>query len=196
MTSGRLWKLYKAIDTGTSPSEMPSEKKSLNGLNAYQRKRLRQLSVELQVQGHGRLAVDLEGYLDEDAKGKQYPSKQYKDLMAEEVVEAIKNRKTIYLSCLEGTNPYRGVFVTDAALEPPSHVFTAWSRAGFDGKALDDVYAERLLDQIVSLEVDITGHTFKGLPRLEAKRWINKLCFFDGDPARDVTFNYPSSLTS
>ena len=94
VTSGRLWKLYKAIDTGTFASEMPSEKRSLNGLNAYQRKRLRQLSVELQVQGHERLAVDLEGYLDEDAKGKQYRSKQYKDLMAEEVVEAIRNRFT------------------------------------------------------------------------------------------------------
>ncbi|KAL9137057.1 MAG: hypothetical protein Q9175_001735 [Cornicularia normoerica] len=97
VTSGRLWKLYKAINTDTSTFEMPSEKEFRNGLNAYQRSRLRYLSVVLQLQGHERLAVDLEEYLHEDAKDLQYPSKQYKDLMAESVVEAIKNRKTMYL---------------------------------------------------------------------------------------------------
>ncbi len=117
------------------------------------------------------------------------------DLMAEKVVEAIRNRQTIHLGCLEGTSQYRGVFVTDPALETPSHVFTAWSWAGSGGKTSDDIRAERLLDKIVSLEADVTGYTLQGRPRLDTNRWINGLCFFGGYRARDVVFNYPASLT-
>ena len=117
------------------------------------------------------------------------------DLMAEKVVEAIRNRQTIHLGCLEGTSQYRGVFVTDPALETPSHVFTAWRWAGSGGKTSDDIRAERLLDKIVSLEADVTGYTLQGRPRLDTNRWINGLCFFGGYRARDVVFNYPASLT-
>lgn len=198
VTSGRLWKLHKAIDTGDFTSKAPFERRSRNGLNGYQRSRLRQLSRELRSQNHRPLADDLDDYLHEDTRHKSYPSKQYKDLMAEEVVEAIRTRKTVHLGCLEGPNsysPYRGVFVSDPDLETPSHVFTAWSRAGSGGKGLDDICAERLLDKIVSLEVGVTGNNSRGLPQLETKRWINGLCFFDGYPSRDVVFNYPTSLT-
>ena len=57
----------------------------------------------LRKRGHKRLAVDLNVYLQEDVEDKSYLSKRYKDLMAEEVVEGIKNRQTIHLGCLEGT---------------------------------------------------------------------------------------------
>ena len=198
VTSGRLWKLHKKIDTDLFQPEPTPESESSRGLKAYQRTRLRQLSIELEIRGHKDLAVDLQDYLNEDAEDagdKSYPSKRYKDLMAKIVVEAIENRKTIYLGCLEGKNPYRGVFVTDSALDTPSHVFTAWRWAGSGGKALDDIYSERILDRFVSLQVDVTGDTAEGLPRLQTRKWINGLCFFDGDPARDVVFNYPKSLT-
>ncbi len=195
VTSGRLWFLGKGINTGKFASIPPSERDSPNGLKRYQRWRLRQLSSELQKQGHGKLAVELNKYLGGDAGGESNPSKVYMDLMAEKVVEAIRNRQTIYLGRLEGTSQYRGVFVTDPALETPSHVFTAWSWAGSGGKTSDDIRAERLLDKIVSLEADVTGYTSQGRPRLDTNRWINGLCFFGGYRARDVVFNYPASLT-
>ena len=194
VTKGRLWRLDKAIDTGAFTSQWPSEERSPNGLNRYQRSRVRQLSAELRRRRCKWLANDLDDYLDEDAKDGSNPSKEYMDLMAEKVVEAIKNRETIYLGRLVGDYPYRAIFVTKSALERPSHVFTAWKWAGSGGKALHDIHAERLLDQIVSLEVKVTGQTLSGLPRLGTKRWINGLCFFRGDPKRSVVFNYPKPL--
>ena len=193
VTSGRLWRLHKAIDTGLFTSKTQPERGSLNGLSRYQRSRLRQLSEEVRLQGYDTLANDLDNYLHEDAEDLPYPSKQYMDLMAELVVEAIRTRKTIHLGCLVGHNPYRGIFVTDDALETPLYVFTAWSWAGSGGKTLDEIQAERLLDKIVSLEVDVED--LEGSPRLKTKRWINGLCFFDGDPAHDVVFSYPKSWT-
>lgn len=191
VTSGRLWRLHKAIDTGQFTSKTQLERESFNGLNKYQRSQLRRLAEELRLQDYDTLANDIDDYLHEDAVDLSYPSKQYKDLMAELVVEAIKTHKTIHLGCLVGHNLYRGIFVTNDALETPSYAFTAWSRAGSGGKALDEIQAERLLDKIVSLEVDVED--LEGSPRLKTKRWINGLCFFDGDPARDVVFSYPRS---
>ena len=184
VTSGRLWKLHKAIDTGLFTSQTQPEREYPNGLNSYQRSQLRRLSEDLRLQGYETFATDLDDYLQEDAEDLSYPSKQYKDLMAEVVVEAIRERRTIHLGCLVGRNPYRGIFVTDAALEIPSHAFTAWSRAGSGVKALD---------KIVSLGVDVED--LEGSLRLKTKRWINGLCFFDGDPAYEVVFSYPKSWT-
>ena len=109
--------------------------------------------MELHKRDHKRLAVDIRVYLQEDVEDKSYPSKRYKDLIVEEVVEAIKNRRTIYLGCLEGTkfDEHRGHSLADPALGTPSHVFTAWSRARSGGKALGDVHPERLLDKNVSV---------------------------------------------
>ena len=109
--------------------------------------------MELHKWDYKRLAVDINVYLRKDVEDKSYPSKRYKDLIAEEVIEAIKNRRTIYLGCLEGTkfDGHRGHPLADPALGTPSHVFTAWSRARSGGKALDDVHPERLLGKIVSV---------------------------------------------
>ncbi len=69
VTSGRLWFLGKGINTGKFASIPPSERDSPNGLNRYQRWRLRQLSSELRKQRHKKLAVELDKYLSGDAGG-------------------------------------------------------------------------------------------------------------------------------
>lgn len=194
VTSGRLWKLHKAIDTNGLTSRAQPEGETPNGLKRYQRSLLRQLCVELQLRGHKKLAEDLDGYLNDDIDGKGSPEKSDKDLMAEQIVEAIRQRMTIHLGCLVGSNPYRGIFVTDPALETPPYVFTAWSRAGSGGKTSDKIQAERFADNLVSLAVDAT-ELGKALPRLKTRTWINGLCFFEGEPLRDVVFTYPKSLT-
>ena len=194
MTSDRLWKLHKAIDTGAFTSRTLPEGESPDGLTRYQRSLLRQLCVELQLKGHKKLAEDLDGYLNDDIDGKWSPEKSYMDLMAEKIVEAIRQRMTIHLGCLVGRNPYRGIFVTDPALETPPYVFTAWSSAGSGGKTSDGKQGEKFLDRLVSLVVDAT-HLGETLPRLKTRRWINGLCFLEGEPSRDVVFTYPKSLT-
>lgn len=192
VTSGRLWRLHKAIDTGKFTSEIQPERRSPKGLNKFQRSRLRQLSEELRKQGYRTVADDLDDYLHEDAEYPPSSAKQYNDLMAEKVVDAIKNHKTIHLGCQVGCSPYRGVFVTNSALETPSYVFTAWCPAGSRREVLGEIRAGMLLEKHVSLEVDATN--LEDLPRLKAKRWINGLCFSDRDPARDVIFPYPKSF--
>lgn len=193
VTTGRLWRLHKAIDTGKFASKLQPERRSPNGLNKSQRSRLRQLSAELRKQRYKTVADDLDDYLHEDAEYPPSSAKQYKDLMAEKVVEAIRNRRTIHLGCQMGCSSYRGVFVTNSALETPSYVFTAWGPAGSRRNALSETRAGMLLKKHVSLEVDATN--LEDLPRVKTKRWINGLCFFGGDPARDVVFPYPKSLT-
>ena len=194
VTSGRLWKLHKAIDTDELTLRTRPEGETPNGLNGYQRSLLRQLCVELQLQGYKPLAEDLDEYLNDDIDGKWSPEKSYKDLMAERIVEAIRQRMTIHLGCLVGRNPYRGIFVTDPALETPPYVFTAWCLTGSGGKTWNNTKAERSLDKIVSLAVDATDLE-EALPRLKTRTWINGLCFFKGEPSRDVVFTYPKSLT-
>ena len=194
VTSGRLWKLHKAIDTDAFTSRAQLEEETPDGLNKYQRSLLRQLCVELQIQGQKRLAEDLDRYLNDDIECKWSPEKPYKDLMAERIVEAIRQRMAIHLGCLVGRNPYRGIFVIDPALETPSYVFTAWSGAGTRGKTSDKIQEARFLDRLVSLAVDATD-LGEDLPRLKTRRWINGLCFSEGDPPRDVVFTYPKSLT-
>ena len=194
VTSGRLWKLHKAIDTDAFTSRTRLEGETGNGLNKYQRSLLRQLCVELQLQGYKKLSEDLDEYLKDDIDGKWSPEKLYKDLMAERVVEAIRQRMTIHLGCLVGRNPYRSIFVTDPAMETPPYVFTAWSRAKSGGKTSHKIQADRFQDKFVSLAVD-AADVENALPRLKTRTWINGLCFFEGEPPRDVVFAYPKSLT-
>ena len=194
-TCGMLWKVHKAIETREFTTKPPHEPTSPNGMNSYQRSRIGQLSTDLRLQSYERLANDLDQYLQEDAENYAAPSKQYKDLMAEEVVEAIKQRRTIYLGCLVGRNPYRGIFIPGLAEQKPSYVFTAWSRARNSSKMSDRIRAGKQLENFVSLEVDVTGTSLKHRPRLEVKRGINGLCFFNADEANRVVFNYPHSLT-
>ena len=193
-TKGRLWRLHKAIDTDGLTSRAQPEGESLDGLNRYQRSLLRQLCVELQLQGYDTLVKDLDEYLDDDIDGKCSPAKSYKDLMAEKIVEAIRQRMTIHLGCLVGRNSYRGIFVTDPATKTPPYVFTAWSRAGAGSKTSDEMEEERFLDHFVSLAVDATD-VETDLPRLKTRTWINGLCFFEKKSLRNVVFTYPKSLT-
>ena len=125
----------------------------------------------------------------------EYPSKRYKDLMAEEVLEAIKNGKTFHLGRKDAANPYHGLYVSVCAQQTLSYVFTVWILTESGRKGLDDIYAEKLLDRMVSLAVDIKGHTLQGLPQLETTTRIDEMCIVDEDPARDVIFTYLTSLT-
>jgi hypothetical protein len=201
-TAGHFWKLGRMITRNFS-DELPFEIDSSHGLRRDQRRRLRQLANSLNSGEHGgrytHLADDIDSFLEQDARleGGHF-SKQYKDLMAEEVIQAIIDGKSLRLACLvlinpeqqseETCSPYRGIFVSEAGGEwerVPSYVFTASCPAGESPSEID---------KHVSLEVDWPGSESKNRPRLITKRWINGLCFFDGYPRRKVVFPWPPSM--
>ena len=144
----------------------------------------------------GDLSNDLRDYLVEDARSSKsvYPSKQYKDFMAEKIVQAMGKGRPIYLGCLSGSNSYRGIFIHKQYRKQKlneSYAFTAWSCAQdpVDGKP-----TERNMDKFVSLEVEVDGYTLDEAPRLTTKRWMNGLCFFNRQSQREVVFDWPACL--
>jgi hypothetical protein len=70
-------------------------------------------------------------------------------------------------------------------------MLSAWSCAQglVDGKP-----TERNMDKFVSLEVEVDGFTSDGAPQLTTKRWMNGLCFFNGQSQRKVVFDWPVCL--
>ncbi|OCL15282.1 hypothetical protein AOQ84DRAFT_410481 [Glonium stellatum] len=173
VASGHLWKIYKRIDTEIFKIELPRDwKKSTFGLHWTKRRWLRQLIKKMKLMGHKELSDELMAYLEEDAQsnGKERPSKQYKDSMATQIVQAITERKPIYLGCPMNGGSYRGIFIPEP--DPHRHfeqfyAFTAWSCAR---EPVDDIPSERNIDKFVSLEVEADGYTSLEVPRLVTKR--------------------------
>jgi len=197
ITSGYLWKVCKKIHTRHFTTQFKQDwRVYTKGLSGYQRSRLSQLAKEIGQMGYGDLSKDLRDYLDEDARssGSVYPSKRYRDSMAEKIVQAMERGRPIYLGRLSGSNSYRGIFIHKQYRKQKlneSHAFTAWSCAQglVDGKP-----TERNMDKFVSLEVEVDGFTSDGAPRLTTKRWMNGLCFFNRQSQRKVIFDWPDCL--
>jgi len=199
-TAGQLWKLGKVVETRKFPSRLPWERSPDYGLGLYQRRRLRQLVNELASGKHGKkyktLARDINKFLHEDAALEDDADfvKQYKDLMAEVLVQAIDDGKKLRLAlpilqkgqAQRMHRPYRGIFIADSSEilndKWQSYVFTASKYS-------------RHTTNYVSLEVNWNGSTSSGLPRVITRRWINGLCF-DRYPPVDVVFPWPASLAS
>lgn len=197
ITFGCLWKVCKKIRTSHFATQFELDWKVYpKGLSGYQRSRLSQLAKEIGQMGYGDLSNDLRDYLVEDARSSKsvYPSKQYKDFMAEKIVQAMGKGRPIYLGCLSGSNSYRGIFIHKQYRKQKlneSYAFTAWSCAQdpVDGKP-----TERNMDKFVSLEVEVDGYTLDEAPRLTTKRWMNGLCFFNRQSQREVVFDWPACL--
>ena len=195
LTTGWLWKRREALNTtgSTFRKRMGSGPKSSSlGLSDYSRSVLQRLASSLQ-QKHQALVQDIERYLEEDASSDNHEniaSKRYKDAMAEQVVEAIRQGRPLYLGCPLGSQSYRGIFIGEHRqdeLPKASYVFTAYNLAG---QSSGNVFSARSIDKIVSLDVDVVGYR-QGLPRLRTKKWINGLCFFEQSSVRKVVFPWP-----
>lgn len=119
-------------------------------------------------------------------------SKDHKDLMAEEVVQAMDDRYSCRLrlgsSVSQGhTHSGRGIFIREAGhswKKEKAYVFTAVCPPD---KSIDE------LGKYVSLEVELLGWSEEG-PRLIIKRWVNGLVFFDKCSPINVVFPWPKSL--
>lgn len=202
LTSGHLWRLGKIVEDPRSTR--PPPRGDDYQLNAYQRMRLGQLARHL---GSGEcgscydyIARAIDEYLDQDERWgnrKSTFSKFYKDLMAEEIVKAMDDRRSprLRLGSLipqdyGGTDSYSGVFIREAGhqwTDETAYVLTAVCPAE---NRKDDI------EKHVSLEVELLGSPkSRGPKRLVIKRWINGLFFFDrNSPITEVVFPWPESL--
>ncbi|KAI6090051.1 hypothetical protein F4821DRAFT_229462 [Hypoxylon rubiginosum] len=138
---------------------------------------------------------------DRDRGGRRNPRRWgWRQWMTDEVEEALMEGKTLRLGRLVHPRyrggedaAYRAVFVGDADDESwgddddESYAFTCVQKAK-GGEMLGDASYKH-----VSLEVD-AEFPERAPPRLYIRRWLNGLCFFDGQPQRDVLFPWPSAL--
>lgn len=204
-TSGHLWELGRILSAEEFACNLPWEPDDPEGLPRHVRRRLRQLATVVTGHGHKSLAKSLDKFLENDGRRRNegFFSKWYQDLMAEEVVTAIDECKSLRLGCLAlpcgRSTSYSSIFISNDeedgwVVGKKAYVFTASCPEG-DGS---DSRVSEDLDKHVSLEVEcrnIRKRSLSGqLPQLYTKRWVNGLCFFNGCSREKVLFPYPKSL--
>lgn len=184
-TKGHLWKICNIMHTREWPKPPRwSRKRTANGLNDFQRDCLNQLAGELWHAngGYQPLAFKLWQYLDEDEHTQAHlvsPTKEYTDLMAETVVEAIRVGDPLQIASTNGSTQASGIFVG-----LPSTAFTSW-HAGSEA-----IGRERRSH--VSLEVKVEAAA-KGAQLLRITNWVNGLVFFSQRERVEVVFGWPSA---
>lgn len=196
-TTGHLWQLYKEIRI--SGSRRSSFEDTGSGLTEHERNQLRRLATHLDSGQEGMQYQELAERLrlfvkrDEDSNDAQPTfAKQYMDLMAREIVDAMYSETQIL--CLgrlvngffgSERSSYTGIFVVEAGHENPSYIFTSSSPAG-DGP--------RQINKHVSLLVSPVGTQASYPPKMIARQWASGLCFFSGCPKIEVMLSWPESF--
>jgi Heterokaryon incompatibility protein (HET) len=192
-TTGYLWQLRKKIYPRQFVSPLrPDHKESTYGLKRYHRAHLRLLAAEIRRENPD-LANDIYEYLDEDAhaSANQNARKRFMDVMAKEVVQAIRNGDTLWLGSIMGQKHCHAIFVAGSLSPPePMYVFTAWEA----GRHSSSIFSHRCLHKHVSLQVQCDKGTSQISPCLRTKAWVNGLCFFHHSSQRRVIFPWPASL--
>lgn len=207
-TTGQLWRRGRRIGSPLPENDEQDDEPDSSqprGLTRRQRRQLRKLARDLRDSVYGKsylvLAEDIDRYLDDDSSS--FP-KQYKDIMAGEIVAAIEADLCLYVACLvnpatgQQYSPYQAIFVSDEesyeegdddghpVSSKPVYFFTAESYAT---KNSGDV------NKHVSLEVEVRDDSSQGLPLLSIRRWANGLTFPDHRHLRvDVIFPWPAAL--
>ncbi|KAF1828973.1 hypothetical protein BDW02DRAFT_651685 [Decorospora gaudefroyi] len=217
-TKGVLWRLGDIISPQHVPESASATAKSLyqrdlfrNGLNDYQRERLFDLLVVLNKrrrcnkQRYQSITEDLKAYLEctgPSSTHDEWPPQHSMNAMASGIVDAMDTGKYLQLACPVGGSldsgggvPYRAILVRDRVdLQSvgSTYVFTSWSRTN---KHNEGIMETRKIAKYVSLVVDVDEGVENGISRLKTKRWINGLCFFDGEKKFPFVFEWPCSLS-
>lgn len=193
MVRGHLWKLSKIFEVPIYNSSNGVERSSARGLNSYQRQRLKDLAVAIQGQAFGnryqKLANGIWAYLREDKRPRRGTSswKEYMDIMAEELVEALRTKKPLRLGRLVDKNDkhssYLAIFIWDIDAEnDETHVFTSFEEGH---RCWKDVQKH------VSIGVDVDKRT----RNLYTRTWRNGIIFtpeeFFTREERTSTFLFP-----
>jgi hypothetical protein len=217
-TNGVLWRLGDVISPQHVPKSSSATAKSLyqrdlfrNGLNDYQRERLSDLLVVLNKRRrfskrrYGSITEDLKAYLEctgPSSTHDEWPPQHSMNAMASSIVDAMDTGKYLQLARPIGGSldsgrgvPYRAILVRDHGdLQSvgSTYVFTSWSRTNKHNKGIMET---RKIAKYVSLVVDVEEGVENATVRLKSKRWINGLCFFDGEKKFPFVFEWPYSLS-
>jgi hypothetical protein len=199
---GMIWKVCKILP----PDQLlptPSSEKGESGSGEYRRKRLQDLARLISHLGYKQLAKDLESFLGHDqpppSKRNEWASGSILKIMADHIVKAMDAGKPLQLGLPILKHPksyqsYRAIFVRDYNSSGDlrkSLIFTSWSSARKDSS---NGRVTRFPAKYASLEVSSDGRAECGYEALRTKRWVNGLCFFGGERARDFLFPWPRSL--
>ena len=185
-TNGHLWEVCTIFDTKewVTPPRL-SEKHLGNGLTDFQRDSLYQLASKLwdeDCRRYGSLASKLRNYLTEDNADRtllRSPSREYMDLMAEEVVEAIRMGNHLYVASTCESDQASGIFVGLRGRH--ARAFTSWSmQEGSNGR-------EQMRHVSLEIQVDVEI----GAPQVRTIKWANGLVFFKQRKQKQVIFSWP-----
>ncbi|KAM3413579.1 hypothetical protein BST61_g11448 [Cercospora zeina] len=183
MTEGYIWKIDSVLNTDCWPYPMRwSQKKRGEGLDRSQRDNLHLLTCMLRRnhKRYGALAANIEAFLFQDTIcTDSSPVKEHMELMAQSVVNAMRNGKRLYVAALNGSSEPAGIFVgpQDVSLA----IFTSWHA----GQCHDNRY--RLNHVSLGVRVEKNGK----IPLLNTVEWVNGLTFFRRQSNVSVIFKWP-----
>jgi hypothetical protein len=199
---GVLWKVCKELSPSQLLPTSCSAKEELGPVE-YRRKRLQDLARLIRHLRYKQLVRDLEEFMRNDQasqlNGNKWASGSVLITMADHIIKAMDSGKPLQLGLpvskhLKAHRSYRAIFVRDhhTSGDPrKSFLFTSWSCTRKDSR---DGWVTRFPARYVSLEVKSDGRAESGYEALRTKRWVNGLCFFDGERACDFLFPWPRSL--
>jgi hypothetical protein len=203
VTFGILWHVHTKIETSNWDRGQYEWCHSEEfGLNAYQRKRLTQLLHKVQLLANGdKLSSQLDQYLEKDEGLKKSPKKvkEYMDLMAEEVVEAIRCGKSLYLATLEGPCEGSAIFVEgtgDEAADPGTMVDMSDHSNRLVSAAVDfTAFTSWSKSHHISMTVKLAEPASESKsPLMTITGWTNGLAFYDGVRQRkDLVVRWPET---
>jgi hypothetical protein len=217
-TRGMLWRLGDIISPkrflgGLLTTTECSHQRDLfrNGLDGYRKGRLSELLRFLDKQRkcnkrrYQSITEDLEAYLKctgPSSTHDDWPPQHSMNVMASSIVDAMDTGKYIQLARPVGNSldsgrgvPYRALLVrdrNDLHSLGATYVFTSWSRTSRHRKGITET---RKLAKYVSLVVDVGKDVESGPAMLKSNKWINGLCFFDGEEKSPFVFKWPDSLS-
>jgi hypothetical protein len=217
-TKGVLWRLGDVISpryftrgTWTNTGKAHPQALYRRGLSRYQRNRLLGLLKVLQHR-RGRnkrlyqsITNNLTAYLqltDFTPTHDEWPPKHSMNAMASGIVDAMDTGKYLQLARPVGGSldsgrgvPYRAILIRDhrdLQSAGPTHIFTSWSRTKKQNQGEMETKRQA---KYVSIEVGVDQDTSDGTVRLKTKKWVNGLCFFDGERKFPFIFEWPESLS-
>jgi hypothetical protein len=217
-TKGVLWRLGdvvspQCIPEGSCATTKSSYQRDLfrNGPDNYQRDRLIGLLGVLNKRRrynqrrYQSITDDLRAYLESTTsshKHDDWPPQHAMNAMASSIVDAMDTGKHLQLAHPVGGSlgprqgvPYRAIIVRDREdlqTKGSAYVFTSWIRTN---KRREGKMESRKIAKYVSLEVGVYEDVRSGTVRLENKKWVNGLCFFEGEKKFPFVFEWPHSLS-
>lgn len=134
------------------------------------------------------LAAQIGDFVDRAQEESLDPYEQVMVVMAKNIVRHIQRGHSIAIGSLLTSRKRYGAF---AAPMTSSHCFTAWQPREYS----DKLKADRYLEKVVSLEVDL-GEITKDVPLMTIRKWVAGLHFADRTDQKEALMPWAASFQS